>query len=739
MLLRRPTVAALIVLLAISQPYRADAQGSREPIVGSWIGVYQSYPQFVRMTLQVTAPSSAGRFSGELRLEPLANVRTIAPVPTGIVNVSVDYDAAARTVRIAPGADAYRVLGSQLPQFAGVVDEEKQMIAGALVPISMSASPYFVMARPDAAESLLKPLLEISAGPKPAPRPQPVPRTNAPGGRTAPPASSGDGGISESKLREWATQFTTEYPDVDPYRTESGAVGLMTRNLFRDDFFRPYFGRSFDELDRSHMTEISMGLRKIPPPRSNFPEEKANGVLRSVSRAFSPSGTYSSPDIMLSVIALRSIQSWMTASIRRLGSPAPTIEGLEAVARIEGAEDVGIRTLWPSEQKRFADAVSGARAKIAGPVLTQRVDELLATTTTIASAQQVITALDQSTQRAAAVTTPATGPAGRGVSGRPPPIAGPPAAARGTTAARPIDTSLPALMALASPDVRQAQTARLEARLVEIVDAEAQRDGQALGRLGDGAAGLEAGGKWLAEVYRKYRSLVRRPTVSALVDDLSKRRGPQFRAGESTVSTRLQAAKTSLEVNAVIGTYLSVPSDRSDPIGGRLLASAQQKRGQLQTAEAEAAQREAAARREAASPCAKGGTRKDHDDEPTEREMCYAIERTLVGAQAVTGELAAACNDVRANGDPMTAMTCLMGKMGQVGGGPQFSVRAFQKIACASAAPVGRPGYFCDYAIQVVTGNAMTAGLINRLPGEVSTARFVRSEGAWLFFPTRRD
>jgi hypothetical protein len=746
MVLRRRTTAVLVALLALAQPYRAGAQNGREPILGPWVGVYQSYPQFVRMTLQIAAaPSSPGRFSGELRLEPLVQVRTIGRAPAGVVNVSVDYDAAAATVRIAPAADAYRALGLQLPQFAGVVDEERHMIGGTLVPVSMSASPYFVMARPDAAESFLKPLRDVGAGPaRPAPagRPQPAPGTTRPGsppGPVAVPSRTSGGAISEDKLREWATRFTTEYPTVDPYRTESGAVGLMTRNLFRDDFFRPYFNRSFDELDPAHMTEISMVLRKIPPPRSNFPEEKVNGVLRSVDRAFIPSGTYSSPDIMLSVIALRPIQRWVTASLQRLGSPAPTLEGLQTVARIEGAEDVAIRTLWPSEQRTFAEAVSGAKAKIAGPVLTQRVDELLASTKTIAGAQPIMTALDQSKQRLATTPTTTAVPAGRGVPGRPSPVAHPPAAGRGAAVAPAIDSSLPALMAMVPADVRQAQTARLEARLAEIVDAEAQKDGQSLGRLGDGAAGLEAGGKWLAEVNRKYGSLARRPAVSALVDDLAKRRVAQFRAGESTVTTRLQAVKTSLDVNAVIGTYLSVPSDRSDPIGGRLLSSALQKRDQLQTAEAEAAQREARAQREAASPCAKGGTQRDHEDEPTEREMCYAIERTLTGAQAVTGELAAACNDVRPNGDPMTAMTCLMGKMGQVGGGPQFSVRAFRKIACASAAAVARPGYFCDYAIQVVTGNAMTAGLINRLPGEVSTARFVRSSGTWLFFPTRRD
>jgi hypothetical protein len=31
----------------------------------------------------------------------------------------------------------------------------------------------------------------------------------------------------------------------------------------------------------------------------------------------------------------------------------------------------------------------------------------------------------------------------------------------------------------------------------------------------------------------------------------------------------------------------------------------------------------------------------------------------------------------------------------------------------------------------------MTAPLVNRFPGEVSTARFVKSSGTWIFMPSR--
>ena len=739
MQLHRGLVVALIALLWLVQPPSAAAQGGRDSVAGSWVGVYEAYPSFIRMTLQIPSATAAAT-AAELRLEPLVDIRTVGRSPAGVINVTVEYDAAIRIMRITPGADAYRVLGMQVPQFDGVFDDDKQTIGGLLVPASASASPYFVMAHAEAAESFLKPLREIitERGTAPAARPQQGPRITVPGrpaGRIQLPLRVG-GGISEGKLREWTSRFMTEYPDVDPYHSESGALGLMTRNLFRDDFFRPYFGKTFDELDRSHMNDITMELRRIPPPRGNLPEERANSVLKSIERAFMPTGTYGAPDIMLSVIALRPIQAWMAASVRRLGTLTPTIDSLRTVSGIGSAEQTELHTMWPSEQRTFADAVTGARAKIVGPVLVQRVDELLASTTSIDSAQKLAVALEQSKSSATGVA-----PVDREGRGKPSPGVGRPApvvrrAGRAAASGPAVDDSLPSLMAMADPDQRQAQAARIESRVTEMVDAEVQKDRQTLSRLGDGASGLESGVKWLTDINRKYGPLTGQPSVVALVDELGKRRVPQFHGGESVINARLQAAKSSGEVGTVVATYLSVPSDFRDPIGSRLLSAAQQRGSQFKTTESVAAQRAEADRRTAASVCAKAATTRDDEREPTEREMCYALEARLTGAQELSADLATACKDMRSN-DPTTAMACLMGKMGQIGGGPQMSIRLFRKVACTSAAPAGRPGFFCDYSARLETGNQMLAGMINRLPGEDSTGRFVKSNGVWLFFPSK--
>jgi hypothetical protein len=94
------------------------------------------------------------------------------------------------------------------------------------------------------------------------------------------------------------------------------------------------------------------------------------------------------------------------------------------------------------------------------------------------------------------------------------------------------------------------------------------------------------------------------------------------------------------------------------------------------------------------------------------------------------------CKGLDARSNPLSGMMCLAGGISQMGGGPQMSLRSFEKIACASAAAMGRPGFFCDYVVRLYSGNAMMAPL-NRFSGEITTARFVRTRGQWIFLPPK--
>jgi hypothetical protein len=153
MMTRRVTFFLAAMCLIVARP--AGAQSSGQTLTGTWTGVYQSYPNFVRMTLQLSAPAGqAGSAPGELRLEPLVDLRSIAQSPMGVLHVTANYDASSRTLLLTPAPDAYRTLGFQVPQFSGVLDEEKQLVGGVIVNAARDASPYFLLGRAESAEGL---------------------------------------------------------------------------------------------------------------------------------------------------------------------------------------------------------------------------------------------------------------------------------------------------------------------------------------------------------------------------------------------------------------------------------------------------------------------------------------------------------------------------------------------------------------------------------------------------------
>jgi hypothetical protein len=398
---------------------------------------------------------------------------------------------------------------------------------------------------------------------------------------------------------------------------------------------------------------------------------------------------------MAAVIERRKLREELRRVIAQLNAMPASAESWQQALVVE--KTLGpFNILWPSEFRAAETAVRDAKQRSAAPALRAMVDGLVSATT-LQGAHRINAALG---------------------------------AMRSGTAGDGIATLVP----FVSEDVRRDQIGRLETRLAALTDAEVKRDREALVRLGDGSQGLDASGRWLFEVTVKYGSLAATPSFRALLDELATRRRAMFRGAESELTQHVQAARTTSEINAILGTQLSVPSDAADPVGGTLLQLARQRYGQLQKTEAVAAAQQAETRRLAASACASLDDKRGEG--PTEREMCYAFERALSGVDRGIAEMKSACNEVdRTN--PVAAFTCLIGSLGQVGGGPQYSMRAFKKIDCSSAASAGRSGFFCLYAYQIGTGNSMMAPLVNRLPGEINEARFVQSGGAWLFLPTR--
>jgi hypothetical protein len=644
----------------------------------------------------------------------------------GVVRTTAEDDATTRALVITPSADAQRVLGTRLASFSGVLDAERQIVAGVLVGGAGSGSPYFVMSRSSNAEAAFLKTVRNAATARPsASRASPVraPRgipIRIPGGGRSP---------GQDEIRRWAARLLDEYPDIVANRTEQGRLFAMARNLFRDEYFQPHFGRTFDALGPNDLQRIRQEITGIPAPRANFPEERANGAARAVERGFATmTGTYTAPDITLSVIAMRSIQAWRTQTLAWLQKASGDVLG--RIATIERAESQVLAMFWPSERTAFAGVLASSRSRVAGPVLRARLDELLNQSASYDAVPRLIETL--------AAGSAAAEPTADGRRGRAPTHGRRTEAGR--TAPQASSDDIGTLLGLVSSDLRQEQLARVSSRIDHIVEEETRRDRETLAGLGTGLEGLQAGGRWHAEAAAKYRPVPTHQAVQALMRELAERRAPLLQKMEGPLTSRIRAARNTSEVNQLRSTYLSVTSDHADPVGGRLLQVAQTQHAELRQEEQVVAAIEAEERRQAASPCARAATENGPDSfpgEPTERDMCLTIERGLRGAQQELEDLKNECHGLNAQNNFAATVLCLGGTLAGVGGGPQLSLRGFRKIACSPAVAVGRPGYFCDYVTDLVTANPQTAPIVNRFGGAMATARFVRSGGSWIFLPVR--
>jgi len=533
---------------------------AQEPasLAGAWIGLYQVYPSYVQMTLTISAEPAAGSDApAQIRVEGLEGKN--AP-HMGVGSGTVRYQPDVRTLDIAAtGGPFGRLL------FHAVYDVERRVFAGYRVGASMDASPYFLLVRQGRDEKYFDRIKDMPNGVIGRPR-----------------ASLGLGNApSGDVLRSWASQILKEYPTVDPYQTESGSLYLMARNLFRDEYFKSFFGKSYDELGDHDLAKVKGRLDEMPPPRSNFPEERANGAARSVARGFWVSvGTGAAPDIMLSVVATRSISAWMNQTLQRLGRITPGTGVFRTLNALHTEESAALGTFWPSERDRFVRALDDRRAQLADPVLTASVDQQVAAATSFSNVSQL-------QQMLSALVRPGVSPARQPVTRGRPVISAPAPSAAGT------GEDLSSVSGLASDAVRTQLRAKVEQAISTLVVAEAGRDDARVAALSTegsrGASGLDESGRLYQQLQTKYASFGSVPAVRSLFDNLGRRRAIALQGAQPELEAAIRQANAEPPLDELLSRYLYVPSDRTDPVGARLIGAAETKKGQIRTARQEQA------------------------------------------------------------------------------------------------------------------------------------------------------
>lgn len=570
-------------------------------LAGEWIGIYQAYPAFIQLSLTVSQePDASGVAPANIRVEGLDGAR--AP-HMGVTPGAIRFNRDALSLEISATNGRTRVPQLARLRFHGVYDTRGRAFAGTLIGTRNNASPYFILVRKGEERRLLDRFKKLPSANQ---RARVTPLGQMRMGGSAP---------SEDRLRAWASQIYKEYPDADPYNTVVATVYTVGRNLFRDKYFTPYFGKPFDELSGGDMGKIHRRLSSMPAPRSNFPEERGNAAARTMAGGFwTSTAVLSASDMMLSVTALRSISAWRQQTMGRLSSLSPQAGAFQTLSAIEAEDQLVLGMYWPSEREAFRTSIDQARARLANPVLTDNVHQLVASSSAFSSISALQVALDALRRPRASSATRAA--ISRTLGRRSVPLAN-----RRGAAPAPVREDIPSLAPLASESVRGDLAASVSQKIGAIVDTTAKSDAAAIAAFPASAAGLEAGGKWHAGMSRKYSNYGSAPAVKSLFTQFQQKRAQQFTAALPELRTIVGQTKTKQQVQATLSRYASAPIDRSLPSAKPLYDAAKARNAELDRLAAERARQAAAEKARRAREAAEAEERRwrRRKPAPTER------------------------------------------------------------------------------------------------------------------------
>ena len=151
----------------------------------------------------------------------------------------------------------------------------------------------------------------------------------------------------------------------------------------------------------------------------------------------------------------------------------------------------------------------------------------------------------------------------------------------------------------ASEGARRKIAEEIDGRIAELVATEARRDTVVLANFGEGLSGLEGGAKAYRELQEKYSTVLHESAVQALLDDIARRRSAGLQRAEDEIARVIGQQTSESALDGLNSRLLSVPSDRSDPVGARLVTLLESRKESLRAdrLRAEAAQRQAEAER----------------------------------------------------------------------------------------------------------------------------------------------
>ncbi|HEX4961610.1 MAG TPA: caspase family protein [Thermoanaerobaculia bacterium] len=326
-------------------PQTSAALASDEiDLTGEWKGIYHLYPYASGMTLTIqrSYENNNRRLDGRLQLYPLEIPKRGASQITGSYEVTVEYVPSNQSLVVqfghwlGPSPQATRA-----PNMVAVYSRSDDTIAGIWEKWRTDSCPFFALKRPEKAAALVQPALE--------------------GMHTSHTWYTGWAREVPSKQRvdEWADRFVEEYPGRIPNQVEIGSLYTDARKLFKDSQFSRYFGKPFDQLGRAERAAI---WKKLREPSS----QNGGGLGRNhfAGQGFWSTGTFGLVDITISVLAMRSIESWYAEMRYRLENLEPNPSALRIIDAIESQVKRLPQAFWPSEIAAIESRAMQIRSEI---------------------------------------------------------------------------------------------------------------------------------------------------------------------------------------------------------------------------------------------------------------------------------------------------------------------------------------------------------------------------------------
>jgi len=174
------------------------------------------------------------------------------------------------------------------------------------------------------------------------------------------------GGPDKNIIRNWVKPLYDEYPDMDLCRSTCGRFELTAIKLFRDQHFKKYFNKPFDQLSKSELAGIQKAFINLRKTR-NLTDTSTSVLDRMF---WTGNGDNAAIQTALWLNTQRYMLNWRRKGLEKLAKLPLKKDSILYTDRFE--KELGkmaFTLVWPSEFSLDRQTLAESRRRIALPAL----------------------------------------------------------------------------------------------------------------------------------------------------------------------------------------------------------------------------------------------------------------------------------------------------------------------------------------------------------------------------------